>query len=286
MKPSFSPTIRRRRLARIFRDLREESGKTLEMVSKETGVPRATLGKLETAELKHIRTDQLDALAWLYDFDDDTWSNVQQLSKDAAERGWWAKYKDLYGRGDLPSFEVESSFIRVYESQVIPGLLQTSEYTRAVFTGTSAFPEDKIARHMDGRRERQAILEREFPPEYAAVLDESALRRTAGTPEIMREQLLHLVDLAKRPRMSIHVLPFDAGMHGATLGSFQIMEFPEPADPSIGFSETPTSLVFVEERDDMRRMDSMWREAHSASLTANQSIEFLERAIEDLGDKS
>ncbi|MFE6306216.1 DUF5753 domain-containing protein [Nocardiopsis changdeensis] len=286
MKNSLSPTIRRRRLARILRDLREDSGDTLDIAAKKSGIPRATLGKLETASLKRIRPAQIDALAELYQVDRRAWESMHQLAKDAAESGWWSKYKDVFSSSGLPSFEVEASFIRVYEAQVIPGLLQTPDYTRAVFLGANAYSEERIQRHVQARMERQEILNRLHPPEYAAVIDEAALRRHAGGDAVMREQFQHLVEMATKPNVAIQVLPFTAGMHAANLGSFQIMEFPEPSDPTIGYAETPTSTLYVEGPDEIRRYDAMWREASSAALTVAQSIDFVRDMSEPLKDSS
>ncbi|WP_201294763.1 MULTISPECIES: helix-turn-helix transcriptional regulator [unclassified Nocardiopsis] len=282
MKPSFSPTIRRRRLARILREFREESGHTLDTASKESGVPRSTIGRLEGPEGKRIQTAHLDALARLYNMDEASWKSLHQLAKDAGERGWWSKYKDVFSADGLPSFEVEASCIRTYQTQVIPGLLQTTAYTRAVFTGTSMVQEEQIQRHVDGRMKRQEILERLHPPEYVAIIDEAALRRSAGGEEVMREQLDHLIDMAKRPKMSIHVLPFSSGMHAANLGSFQILDFPEPTDPTIGYMETPTCKIFSEEDGEIRRYETLWREAHNAALTAAQSVSFIRDVIASL----
>ncbi|NYH54017.1 hypothetical protein HNR06_003606 [Nocardiopsis arvandica] len=237
---------------------------------------------METAELKRISAGQLDELAKLYEISEEAWNSLHQLAKDANERGWWSKYKDVFKPSGLPSFEVEASYIRTYEAQVIPGLLQTPQYTRAVFTGTMSVSPEKVQRHVDGRSQRQEILERLYPPEYVAIIDEAALRRPAGDTSAMIEQLRHLTQMAERPRVTIHVLPFSAGMHGANLGGFQIMEFPEHTDPTIAYAETPTSILFVEEEDEIRRYDAMWREAHSASLTAAQSVDFIHGVIASL----
>ncbi|GAB3740939.1 helix-turn-helix transcriptional regulator [Nocardiopsis nanhaiensis] len=244
------------------------------------------MGKLETADLKRIRAAHLDALAQLYEVDEEAWKGLHQLAKDANERGWWSKYKDVFKATGLPSFEVEASHIRVYETQVVPGLLQTSQYIRAVFTGTSAFPEERVQRHVDARMERQAILDRLYPPEYVAIIDESALRRQAGGPGVMREQLLHLADMALRPRITIHVLPFSTGLHAATLGAFQIMDFPEPRDPTVGYAEIPTSTIYVEGDEEIDRYEAMWREVHNSALTAAQSIDFLNDLSTSLEGKS
>ncbi|MFD0773080.1 helix-turn-helix domain-containing protein [Streptomonospora algeriensis] len=282
MSRTLSPTVRRRRLARVLRGLREKAGLTLEKASKQADLPRATLGKLETADLKRVRLTDLDSLARLYEVDDKTRLAMHQLAKDAEQRGWWSKYKDVFGPGSLPDFEAEASVIRTYEAQVIPGLLQTRAYARAVFTGTNAFAEDEIQRHVDARMERQHILSHAYPPEYAAIIDEAALRRPAGGARAMQEQLHYLTELATRRHVMIHALPFAAGMHAANLGGFMIMDFPEDADPAIAYSETPTSILFVEEEEEIRRHDAMWREALNASLTVAQSIDFIKEVAASL----
>lgn len=284
MQRPHSPTIRLRRLGFELRHLRETHGLTLEEASRRSGVPRTTLSKIETAESRRTRTRDLDALADLYEVSDETREAFHQLYRESKEKGWWYRYKELFGTSGLPAFEVEASLIRTYEAQVIPGLLQTAEYARAVFTGTNAFAEEEIQRHVEARMERQSILARLYPPEYAAIIDEAALRRPAGGSTAMQEQLLHLAHMATRPNISIHVLPFSAGMHAANLGGFQIMEFSEPADPTVGYAETPTSCLFVEEPQEIRNYDAMWREAHNASLTVTQSIDFINEISASLKD--
>lgn len=284
MQRPYSPTIRLRRLGFELRHLREKHRLTLEEASKRSGVPRTTLSKIETAESRRTRTRDLDALADLYEVSEETREALHQLYRESKEKGWWYRYKEVFGTSGLPAFEVEASLIRTYEAQVIPGLLQTADYARAVFTGTNAFAEEEIQRHVEARMERQTILARLYPPEYAAIIDEAALRRPAGGTAAMREQLLHLAHMATKPSVSIHVLPFSAGMHAANLGGFQIMEFAEPADPTIGYAETPTSCFFVEEPQEIRNYDAMWREAHNTSLTVAQTIDFIHELSASLED--
>ncbi|MGW8435568.1 helix-turn-helix domain-containing protein [Nocardiopsis sp. NPDC055879] len=276
MQRPHSPTIRLRRLGFELRHLREQHELTLEEASKRAGVPRTTLSKIENAESRRTRARDLDALADLYQVNDETREAFHQLYRESNEKGWWYRYKELFGTSGLPAFEVEASLIRTYQPQVIPGLLQTPEYTRAVFTGTNTYAETEIRRHVEARMERQNILARLYPPEYAAIIDEAALRRPAGGEAAMRAQLTHLVHMAKRPHISIHVLPFSAGMHAANLGGFQIMEFSEPADPTVCFAEIPTAGLFLEEEAEVRRYDAIWREAHNASLTVTQSLDFVQ----------
>ncbi|WP_061082340.1 helix-turn-helix domain-containing protein [Nocardiopsis alborubida] len=282
MQRPHSPTIRLRRLGFELRHLREKHKLTLDEASKRSGVPRTTLSKIETAESRRTRTRDLDALADLYEVSNETREAFHQLYRESKDKGWWYRYKELFGTSGLPAFEVEASLIRTYEAQVIPGLLQTPEYTRAVFTGTNAYADAEIQRHVDARMERQSILARLYPPEYAAIIDEASLRRPAGTAEVMKEQLRHLAHMATRQHVSVHVLPFSAGMHAANLGGFQIMDFADPADPTVCFAEVPTAGLFLEEEAEVRRYDAIWREAHNAALTVAQSISFIEEAIASL----
>ena len=276
MQRPHSPNIRLRRLGFELRHLRETHRLTLEEASKRSGVPRTTLSKIETAESRRTRTRDLDALADLYEVSDETREAFHQLYRESKDKGWWYRYRELFGTSGLPAFEVEASLIRTYQSQVVPGLLQTSEYTRAVFTGTNSYAEAELRRHVEARMQRQNILARLYPPEYAAIIDEAALRRPAGGETAMHAQLEHLVHMAKQPHISIHVLPFSAGMHAANLGGFQIMEFSEPADPTVCFAEIPTAGLFLEEEAEVRRYDAIWREAHNASLSVTQSLDFIQ----------
>ncbi|MFL1433042.1 MULTISPECIES: helix-turn-helix domain-containing protein [unclassified Nocardiopsis] len=279
MQRPHSPTIRLRRLGFELRHLRERHKLTLEEASKRSGVPRTTLSKIETAESRRTRAHDLDALADLYEVSDETREAFHQLYRESKERGWWYRYRELFGVSGLPAFEVEASFIRTFEAQVIPGLLQIPEYTRAVFTGTNSYADAEIQRHIEARMERQTILARLYPPEYAAIIDEAAMRRQAGSAEVMREQLRHLVHLATRQHISIHILPFSAGMHAANLGGFQIMEFSDPADPTVCFAEVPTAGLFLEDEAEIRRYDAIWREAHNAALTVAQSVSFIKDVL-------
>ncbi|GAA3735509.1 helix-turn-helix domain-containing protein [Salinactinospora qingdaonensis] len=271
-----SPTVRRRRLSALLRRLRGEAGLTLEEAAARTGIPKSRLGRIETSDLRTVKAADLDALMELYQIEDaETRQGMHDLAYDAKERGWWSRYRDVFGARALPDFETEASAIRNFECQVIPGLLQTPDYAEALSKGTGVLDADEVRRHVDARMERQQILMRFYPPDYCAILDEATLRRPSGGNEVMRQQLDHLLQMATRPNIRLHVLPFSVGMHGATIGSFAIMDFPEPLDPSIGFAETPTDSLFVENEVEIHRYNTMWNEVYNASLTPAQSMDFI-----------
>ncbi|MDA2812518.1 helix-turn-helix transcriptional regulator [Nocardiopsis sp. RSe5-2] len=275
--------MQRRRLSSELRRLRDASGYTLEEAAKKSGIARSRLGRIETSDLKTVKTADLDALLDLYEVTETgTREAMHGLARDAGERGWWSRYRDVFGTRALPDFEAEAAAIRTFTCQVVPGLLQIPEYADALVRGTGAFADDEIRRRVDARMERQQILTRFYPPDYSAVVDEAALRRQPSDPAIMREQVTHLDHMATRSNIQLYVLPFAAGLHAATLGSFVIMDFPDPLDPSIGFSETPTDTLFVEDEAEIQRYNAMWYEVVNAALTPAQSRDFLRDLLASL----
>ena len=275
MQRPYSPTIRRRRLGFELRRLREEHGYTLDEAAKMSGVPRATIGKIETAEARRTRTRDLDALAGLYKMDQESREAVQQLSRESKEKGWWSRYKDVFSERALPDFEAEASALRTYEAQVIPGLFQTPDYAEEVFKGGRATDDPGITRQVEARLARQQILSRVKAPRMTAVIDEGALRRRVGTPETMTDQMEHLENLALRHNIDIQVLPFSSGAHLGMAGSFTILEFPEPRDSPIVYVGTPSDDLYLEQPSDIERYNLTFSNVQGAALSATASIQFI-----------
>lgn len=274
--PPQSPNIRRRRLARALRSLREQSGRTLDSAANEARVPRATLGKIETAEAKRIRHSDLDALADLYEVSPEEREAMHQLARESKERGWWAKYKDVFGDQALPDWEAEASMIRTFQPQVIPGLFQTPDYTAAVFRAGRATTEENVARRVEARMRRREIFNRVKPPHVVAVIDEGALRRLIGGAEVMREQLTHLKNLALRHHIDVQVLPYAAGAHLALAGPFTILEFPEPRDQPIVYVGTAADDLFLEQPDELERYNVAFGNVQGVALSTAPSAEFID----------
>src|SRR5690625_4475500 len=159
-----SPNIGRRRLGHVLRGLREEVGLTLDAAAKGAGVPRSTLGRMETAEARRLRLTDLNALAHFYDVDTETREGMHELARESKERGWWSKYKDVFGEHALPDWEAEASAIQTFQPQLIPGLFQTPSYAASIFRGGRATPDEDIERLVEARMSRQQILHRVHPP--------------------------------------------------------------------------------------------------------------------------
>lgn len=281
-----SPNIRRRRLGRVLRSLREDAALTLEAAAKGAGVPRSTLGRMETAEARRLRHTDLESLADFYEVDTETREGMHDLARESKQRGWWSKYKDVFGEHALPDWEAEASTIRSFEAQLIPGLFQTPRYAAAVFRGGRAITEEELSRPVKARINRQHILNRVKPPRMAAVIDQAAIHRLVGGYEVMHEQLEHLGHLAVRHNIDVQVLPYEAGEHLGMEGSFTILNFPEPRDTPIIYVETATTSLFLERAEEVEEYNAIFSNLQGISLSTSQSAKFISDAVTSLERKA
>ncbi|GAA1453098.1 MULTISPECIES: helix-turn-helix domain-containing protein [Nocardiopsis] len=276
-----SPSVRRRRLAVELRKLREQTGLTGATAAKNLGWQHSKITRIERAD-QGITQPDLATLLDLYQAGDQAYRDgLMQLAKDAKQRGWWSDYRDVFGSGALPDFEAEASTIRTFEAQVITGLLQTPSYTEAIFRGGAAHPGNVVERHVQARLERQRILEGVYPAKLYAIIDEGALRREVGGAEVMREQLQHLINSATRHNVDLRVLPFSAGAHAAMLGSFLILDFEDPLDQSLAFTESVTTSQFLEEPHQIERHNEVYGHLQGSALLPEPSVELIENVMRD-----
>ncbi|PSK95722.1 DNA-binding Xre family transcriptional regulator [Murinocardiopsis flavida] len=282
MPAPHSPSVRRRRLSSELRRLRGAKALTLVEAAKRVGLGKSNLSKIESAESKTVPAATLDKLLNLYGVTDgDVRESMHELARLAGERGWWAKYSGMLPT-NLADFEVEASEFRTFEAQVIPGLLQVADYSEAVINADKTRDAEEIAKRVAARLKRQEILNRVDPPTYSAVLDEAALRRMVGSAHVMRAQLRHLTHMSARHNVHIHVLPFSAGAHQATEGSFVIMDFADPRDSSIAYVETSSSSLYMEEERELEQFNAAFRAVRAVALDEEQSLSSIEDIIKSL----
>src|SRR5699024_4991222 len=230
---SASPTIRRRQLSAILRRMRKEADLNLDEASKRLEWSRAKLGHIETGERKRPSVVEIRALMHEYNVSpaDPRYEAVLTLVRHAQQRGWWTRYDDIL-TGSYVELEAEATSIANYEAFGIPGLLQTPSLARLMQRARLWRDPEDIQRAVDARIRRQHILSGENPAQLWAVIEEHALQRLAGDPDVMREQVEHLVDLADSSNhVTVQVLPTEAGVHAGAMGPFVIMDFAEPAGP-------------------------------------------------------
>lgn len=274
MAAPYSPSVRRRRLSAELRRLRAESEMTLFEAAKQAGMGKSNLSKIEQAESRTIPAPTLDKLLDLYQVEESTRATLHELARLGGKKGWWAHYRNLMPQ-ILADFEAEACALRTYQAQVVPGLLQTPQYADAVFRANEVRDDDEVAQRVAARVTRQGVLHRENPPKFLALIDEAALRRLVGSVQVMQEQLSHLVNMASRPNISIYVLPFSAGAHPSTEGSYVIMDFLDPRDASIAYLETPVTSMYLEEGHEVGTFEDMFRSTQSCALTAAQSLNLI-----------
>lgn len=278
-----SPTLRRRRLSAELKRARSNANLTTTQVVKRLKWAAGKLSKIENAETQTIKSDDLDKLMDLYGIIDPVKREaLHALAKDAKVRGWWSKYREVFGPQSLPDFEAEASNIRSFESSVVPGLLQVPEYTTALLQGGRYTEAEEIERRTQARMERRQVLTRINPARLRVVLDEAALRRMIGGPAIMVEQLRHLLHMAKLPNVDVQLLPFASGSHAALAGSFTILDFPDPHDLPIVFIETAADGFFLEEPEEVEQHIVTFSDAQGSALSTAQSAKFIADALQSL----
>src|SRR5215467_571765 len=221
------PTVLRMILGTQLRRLREAADVTPDRAGYEIRGSRSKISRMEHGRVGFKERDVADLLTLYGVTDEAVRSHMLALAEHANSQGWWARYDDV-----MPDWfetyvglEQATSLIRTYELQFVPGLFQTEDYAREVTVlGHRSAPAEEIERRVSLRIKRQQILSSPTGPRVWAVIDESALRRPLGGREVMREQLIHLIELADRPQITLQVMPFDRGGHSAAGGSFSRSE--------------------------------------------------------------
>lgn len=283
MSIQHSPTLRLRRLATMLRQSREATGMTTAQVAARFNWSPGKVSKMETTETKRINSVDLDKLMDLYKVEDPDQREVMQaLARDARQRGWWSKYKEVFTDKSLPDFEAEASLIQTYQSPMIPGLLQTPEYSAALLKGGRYTNSDSIERKVEARMARRDILTRRSPARLRAVIDEAALKRVIGSPSILRGQLAHLLYMAQLPNIDVQVLPFIVGSHSALCAPFTILSFPEPLDLPIVYIDTASNGLFLEDLDEVGAHSDAFGDVQGSALSTTRSASLITDALKSL----
>lgn len=277
------PTVRLRRLAAELRQLRATAGLTREEVSEQTNINSATLYRIETAKVRPQRRTLLALLDKYGVTDEDQRTEMIALSRQATQLGWLQQYES-----ELPeqyttyiSFEAEARSVRDYESQFMPGLLQTEDYARALIQGTMPLlPADEMQRRVEARLQRQAALTKRTPLQLWAIMDEAVLTRMVGGPKVMTEQLNRLIAAGRQPHITLQVIPFDTGAHPGMTGPFVMMDFPDKADPELVYTESMGGDLFLERDTDVRRYTTMFEHLRALGLSPTATERAIKKRIE------
>lgn len=268
------PTVRRRRLSSELRRLREAADLTIDEVADKLECSASKISRIETGHVGVTPRDARDMLE-LYGVVGDAREALVQLSREARTRGWWHAYSEVF-TGAFVGLEADASSLRAFQALLVPGLLQTEAYARAVIRAMRPdITDTELDRRVTARLARQRLLTEPSPPEYWAVVDEAVLHRMVGGPEVMAEQLARLLELAALPHVTIQVVPFGTGAHPGMEGPFVILGFPEQADPDVVYVDATNSGHYLEVPADVRRYALMFDHLRAAALKPDDSVDLI-----------
>ena len=279
------PTVRRRRLGAELRRLREAHSLKLEEVAERLGLAPSTLSRIETGKAP-TKSAYLSALLDQYQVDDPGVRKVLvDMAREGHRKGWWSIYDDVLPSGfDIyVGLEAEASGLRSYETDVVHGLLQTTDYALAVLRELRPRDtEEQLQRVVDLRMQRQRLLDQDPPLDLWLILDEGAIRRNVGGSAVMRRQLEHLVQASRWSNVTLQILSFASGAHAGLTGPFAILDFPERTDSDVAYTESVGGMIYLEKDREVRACDEAFDRMRAAALSPVASVELIQQVSREL----
>ncbi|MFD6334443.1 helix-turn-helix domain-containing protein [Streptomyces niveus] len=286
---SATPALCRLHLGNELRHLRQKAGLTSTQVVKKVYWSPSKLTRLETGENAVVEPVDVMALCLIYEADEET---TEQLKGYAVvtkrKRDWWqsTEYRPVISPGFRAFLGLEATAVALhnYESEFVPGLLQTEAYVRATHQNAhQGLSEEEIARMVAVRMTRQEALRREGPLKFAAIMSEAVLHQQVGGPEVMRAQLAHIVDVTALPNVRVQVVPFKAGAHPGMNGAFATLQFHDrdALKPIIYFENLADSWV-SRRQSDVELHEEAFNELQAIALGPQESLSLIKKAMKEL----
>ncbi|MEU7228577.1 helix-turn-helix domain-containing protein [Streptomyces chrestomyceticus] len=287
----YGPAVRRRKLGAELRRQRTLAGLTSGEAARLVGWHQSKVSRIETGR-SGARPADVELLLDAYGVRDAELrallaalcgGDTQDGDGGSGRHGWWHTYRDLLPPEyrDFISLEYGACRARTLETTVVPGLLQTPDYARAVTRATlSDLPAKQVEELVEVRVARQEVLRGERPLELCAVLDEAVLRREVGPPGVMAAQLRHILDVGQLPHVRLQVLPFASGVHIGITGPFVIFSFPLTSDLDVVVLDHLTSSLYLEQKADLRAYSDAFDMLRGRALSCDKSAQFIARIAE------
>lgn len=257
---------------------------TIDQVAARLECSASKISRIETGQTGVTPRDVRDILV-IYGIDQQIIDTLVEIAREAREKGWWHYYGDVLTSAYV-GLEAGADRVCAYEAQVIPGLLQTEDYARAMLLAARpGIPESEIDRRIRVRSGRQSLLTQDEPIDFRVVLDEAVLRRPVGGSIVMCQQLRHLILMASRPNVTLQVLPFASGAHPGMDGTFAILLYEESAGQSVVYAANAVGGLLLEKDEELQRYAFIFDHLQSCSNTPDESIvmiaSLLERGAQD-----
>ncbi|HET9898255.1 MAG TPA: helix-turn-helix transcriptional regulator [Streptosporangiaceae bacterium] len=279
------PPVRRRLLGAALRRFREAAGYSLDDAARILECDRSKISRVETGQ-RGVRPIELRELLDEYGVEPDRRDALLTVARQTRQAGWWQSYSHVLSDAyqDFISLEASASTIWTYEAQLVPGLLQTEDYARAI-AAASLLGESQEEREqfVQARLRRQQVLTRDNPLQFWAILSEGALRQLVGSRQIMQAQLAQLIEVSnERANVTLQVLPFVAGAHAATSGPFVIMKFREAPDLGVVYLEGQTGGIYLESADEVARYTLVCEHLRASALSTVGTVRLIEEVSGEL----
>ncbi|RST08311.1 MULTISPECIES: DUF5753 domain-containing protein [Streptomyces] len=273
-------TVLGRRLGGELYKFRLAARKTQQQAAQAISATTTKVTKMESGWVP-MRDPDIRVLCEFYGVTDaDAVNGLLDLARLDRERrkakGWWQQMPMVGGFGEYIAMEEVSTRIRTWQPALVPGLLQTPEYIRALGVTSNWSHPDEIEALVTSRVKRQARLRGEQPMELHAVLWEAALRHQVGSAQVMRAQLDHLMEMARLPHVHVQVLPFLAGRHHGAKGSFSILSFAEPGALDVSYAEAIGSTLWAEGADANAAYATVFEQVSRLSLAPRDSVNLID----------
>ena len=279
-----SPTLRRRELANRLRELRKQSGLTVDEVARQLLCSSPKISRIETGTRSPTLRDVRD-LCVLYKVSEAEQARLMTIARESKQHGWWNKFDDL-AIEPLIGLEIEAKQISSYESCIVPWAFQTEQYARAVIRGIAPRMDDRVLEErVTARMTRQELLRTADPPYLWSLIDESALRRAVGGGSVMREQLSKILEVAATPNVTMQIVPFDAGAHPGMDNTFTLLEFDSSVQPPVAYVENLAGTLYLERRPDIIRYREALEHLRACALSPANSVNCVkevQKALEEL----
>jgi transcriptional regulator with XRE-family HTH domain len=295
LSDSIGTTLLRRHIGRWLVKLRVRAGYTQEAAADALQRGAATIWRMEAGDSRiRFREVDVNAMCDLYRVEPATRERLLALTADtrSAKKAWWHDYTDSAlppWFGLYVSLEDAAATIRQYESELIPGLLQTRAYAEAITRHPHDFlDEEAILKRVSVRMDRQALLTGPRPPRLRYILNEAVLHRMVGGRQAMAAQLRHLLDAIDRHDVSVRVLPFDSGAHGAMASPFALLNFPtapladEPTEPPLAYVDTLTGALYLSKPAEVHAYELAWADLETQALDEPTSRKLITTILEAL----
>ncbi|WP_245674101.1 helix-turn-helix domain-containing protein [Actinoplanes rectilineatus] len=275
------PIGKRLRLGNELRKLRESKDWSVTHVAGLMGWSHSKVSRLETAKVRPDVGEVMDLLD-AYGVGGEEHDRLVSLTREANARGWWRAFAGMPAR-QMGFAEMESSVLGIREHALVyvPGLLQHPDYIRQRFRDRDAVKDFDLTAAVEGRAERQKILDRGV--EYEAVLDEAVLRRRTAPPAVMTKQIRHLIDVASLENVTLRVLRFDAEVEylSAALNSFALYRFDDPEQDDMVSVESETSDLWLGDLEDLARYVVVFDRLRAAAETPDATLAFLRSLVDE-----